>query len=731
MRQSRSPRRFCGLWAATAALLGWGAAGAAAQPKLPPGFELRVTPISGGLGLADVEIVLPADAGSGVELRVAGGGRGIAARMRPEPIEGSVPPRVRYTCRVLAGRGSNMPVTMTLGFTVWSMEGAEGLSHGPFKFETAPPIENATPDWAKGAVWYQIFPERFRNGNEGNDLRGAAFFKKEWTSDWYGFDVDELEAARARVTMEPPHVLRAIADPRSPAMQARRYGGDLEGVVEKLDELRDLGVTAIYLNPVFQAHSHHKYDATDFRHIDPTFAGSGHDAAHAADSAAIRGETEDPATWVWTQADRYVLDTLLPEVHGRGMRIVFDGVWNHVGTRFWAFEDVRLRGRESKYAPWFQAEFVDEKRMADEAVRAMDVREGSLIAWKSWNGVNGSLPVFARGANGRLHPEVEQHVFEVTRRWMSPAEGKRGIDGWRLDVVPDLPRPFWEAWRSHAKSINPDGVLLGEMWFDAREYFSGGNDAKEKGGGAVFDGQMNYPVAMPLVRWLADETYTSEQLGVQLARVVERPAQHELVQMNLLGSHDTARVATMIEAGLSEYGGQIPLRVQRSRPSAETYEKLALGIAVLACWPGSPMVYYGDEYGMHGGNDPHCRKPLPWADAGEMANTADRAEPGLRDKFRAWLRLRQDDKIGEVLRYGDVRIIETGNADVFAFERGLNGQRVVCVANRGDAAFDAAPLLEVVRSGAKGPPRRIGSEEAIGQLRIVPRSTGVFEMVGN
>jgi glycosidase len=483
-------------------------------------------------------------------------------------------------------------------------------------------------------------------------------------------------------------VLRAIADPRGAAMQARRYGGDLEGVVQKLDELRDLGVTAIYLNPVFQAHSHHKYDATDFRHIDPTFAGDGE--AAEADAAALRRETEDPATWVWSRADRYVLDTLLPEVHGRGMRIVFDGVWNHVGTRFWAFEDVRLRGRESKYAPWFQAEFVDEERMADEAVRAMDVREGSLIAWKSWNSVNGSLPVFARGANGRLHPEVERHVFEVTRRWMSPGEGKRGIDGWRLDVVPDLPRPFWEAWRAHAKKINPDGVLLGEMWFDAREYFSGGAG---EGSHAVFDGQMNYPVAMPLVRWLADETYTSRQLGVQLARVVERPAQHELVQMNLLGSHDTARVATMIEAGLTEYGGQIPPRAQRSRPSAETYDKLALGIAILACWPGSPMVYYGDEYGMHGGNDPHCRKPLPWADAGEMQREEDRAEPGLRDKFRAWLRLRQDDTIGDILRYGDVRIIETGNADVFAFERGLNGRSAMFIANRGDQTFDATALV--------------------------------------
>ena len=317
---------------------------------------------------------------------------------------------------------------------------------------------------------------------------------------------------------------------------------------------------------------------------------------------------------------------------------------------------------------------------------------------------------------------------------MSPGEGKRGIDGWRLDVVPDVPRPFWEAWRAHAKEINPDGVLLGEMWFDAREYFSGGSNAQGEGAAAVFDGQMNYPVAIPLVRWLADAGYSSEQLAVQLARVVERPAQHELVQMNLLGSHDTARVATMIEAGLTEYGGQISQRVQRIRPRPETYEKLALGVAVLSCWPGSPMVYYGDEYGMHGGNDPHCRKPLPWADAGggagaggEMEREEDRAETELREKFRTWLRLRQDEQIGEVLRYGDVRIIETGNKDVFVFERSLNRKRVVCVANRGGVEFDAASLLEDVRDGQKGKPRRIGSAEAGGELRVLPRSAGVFE----
>ncbi len=686
----------------------------AAAVDLPPGFELRVAPISGPLGLVDVAlcapevdralIVLPGDGGDGVR-------RKVRVPMRRETPYGSRPSAALFSARVMSAADGQGTVTFSIAVSGRALKTDQVL--GPFVQSADPGPGRTTPDWAKGAVWYQIFPERFRNGNATNDPRAPEFTRKGWTSDWYGFDADELEAARARVTVEPPHVLRAVADPRSAAIQARRYGGDLEGVVEKLDELRDLGVTAIYLNPVFAAHSHHKYDATDYRHIDPSFAGSGDGEA---DAAALRGETEDPSTWVWTEADRYVLNTLLPEVHGRGMRIVFDGVWNHVGTRFWAFADVMRRGRDSKYAEWFQVEFADAERLADPRVRELDVREGSLIAWKSWNGVNGSLPVFARSANGRLHPEVERHVFEVTRRWMSPGDGKRGIDGWRLDVVPDVPRPFWEAWCAHAREINSDCVLLAEMWFDAREYFS----STERS--AVFDGQMNYPVAMPLVRWLADGHYTSTQLGGQLGRVLDRPAQHELVQMNLLGSHDTARVATMIEAGVREYGGQISQRVQRVRPSAESYDKVALGVAVLACWPGSPMVYYGDEYGMHGGNDPHCRKPVPWADAGEMERAGDRAEAGLREKFRAWLRLRQDPEIGEVLRYGDVRIIATGNKDVFAFERGLNGKRVVFVANRDDTVFDASVLIEAAAERC-GVPRlhRVGNAD--GAERAQPGST--------
>lgn len=703
------------------------AAGRAVAADLPPGFELRWVPISGPMGLADVVLRAPQAAASAARVQLElRNGEHLMFPMRHEPIAGSRPAAVQFTARVLAGDPTPVesgagPEVSTVTFSI-ALTGAAGPPPaqgmlGPFVLSAAPPQGHATPDWAKGAVWYQVFPERFRNGNPANDPRGPEFFAAAWMSDWREFSVEELEAARARVAIHAPHEHRAMADPRGAAIQARRYGGDLQGLVEKLDELKDLGVTALYLNPVFEAHSHHKYDATDFRHIDPALAGPD-GRREAAD------ETPHPATWVWTSADRYVLDTLLPEVHGRGMRIVFDGVWNHVGTRFWAFEDLRKRGRDSAFAPWFQGVFADDEPDADDRLRGRGVHPGALVGWASWNGRNGSLPTFWRDEHGRLHPEVERHVFEVTERWMSPGgPQRRGIDGWRLDVAPDLPRPFWEAWCAHARAVKPDALLIGEFWFDARGYFS------SKEAPAVFDGQMNYPLAMPLVRWLADHDYPASRLASQLAELLSRPPQHELVQMNMLASHDTARLATMLNAGAAgvrEYNAPTPARLRGRRPDAAAYDLVVLGVAIQTAWPGAPMIYYGDEYGMHGENDPHCRKPLPWADLGAPANPADGPDAALRTRFREWLRLRTDPDVGPVLRLGDCRVLDAGSSNVLAFERALNGRRVLLVANRSEREFDARAVLDRWNPGASITPIPMPmSRESRGSV-LEPRSAVLF-----
>jgi cyclomaltodextrinase len=205
--------------------------------------------------------------------------------------------------------------------------------------------EVIVPEWAKSVVWYQIFPERFRNGDPSNDprledLKGAwphdtssPWQIHSWTSDWY-----ELQPYEKRNEMDIWFNL-----------QRRRYGGDLQGVMDKLDYLEDLGIGAIYLNPVFAAPSSHKYDGSTYHHIDPNF---GPDPL--GDREKIRAEIpDDPSTWVWTAADALALE-LIDEIHRRKMRVIFDGVFNHMGITSWAFQDVESKQTRSRFRDWFK-----------------------------------------------------------------------------------------------------------------------------------------------------------------------------------------------------------------------------------------------------------------------------------------------------------------------------------------------------------------------------------------
>ena len=200
------------------------------------------------------------------------------------------------------------------------------------------------PAWAKDAVWYQIFPERFRNGDASNDptkadISGAfpdvpdlPWMVHPWTSDWYARQDYEQGASI------PFHHL----------LQRRRYGGDLQGIMDKLDYLGDLGVNAIYLNPVFDSPSAHKYDGNSYHHIDPNF---GPDPE--GDRKLMAGEDPDnPSSWVWTSADKLAL-AMIKQCHGRGIRVIFDGVFNHLGQRSWPFLDVLAKQQDSPYADWF------------------------------------------------------------------------------------------------------------------------------------------------------------------------------------------------------------------------------------------------------------------------------------------------------------------------------------------------------------------------------------------
>ncbi|RMF66490.1 MAG: alpha-amylase, partial [Calditrichaeota bacterium] len=305
------------------------------------------------------------------------------------------------------------------------------------------PNENWVPEWAAKVVWYQVFPERFCNGNPNNDptlaeIKGAYPYDDSspwqihpWTSDWY--ELQPYERLNGRSIWF--NILR------------RRYGGDLEGILEKLDYLQELGIGAIYLNPVFDAPSHHKYDGASYHHIDPNF---GPDPR--GDRRLMAQETpDDPATWVWTAADRMMLQ-LIGELHRRKMRVIFDGVFNHMGVNSWAFQDVLVRQRESRFKDWFKIRSWD------------DEGKKTKFAYKGWCGVR-DLPEFRQDARG-IVDGPKQYIYAATRRWMDPdgdGNPEDGIDGWRLDVAFCIAHPFWQEWREFVKSINPDAYLTAEV----------------------------------------------------------------------------------------------------------------------------------------------------------------------------------------------------------------------------------------------------------------------------
>ena len=657
----------------------------AAGVRHDPGSSNSLTPISPGLGLADVAITTLPDDAEHVFCYVTA----LDPEHKGQTIPVEVPMRRsrdaagfdRWEARIASG----MP-DLTYSFSV--IDGDAEYTTVTYHQRLAPDALKI-PDWAKGAVWYQIFPERFRNGNPLNDPHGPSEYLAAWNGDWYDVTPEEEKAWRERYNVAPGAPMeRRKGGKLFNVVFDRRYGGDLQGVAEKLDELKALGVTALYLNPVFEAESMHKYDATDYRHIDDNL-GTPASAGRVPETwETPAGETTSPATWTWTPADRYFVDEFLPAAHERGIKVIIDGVFNHTGRAFFAFQDVLKNGRDSEYADWYYVNFKP---------------DGSVDSWTAWDGPSGWLPKFRQTDDGNLGAPVKAHLFDITTRWMDPngdGDPSDGIDGWRLDVPLDIGgsqgAPFWSEWRDHVKKINPNAVIIAEIWSD--------HEATPFLRGRHFDTQMHYPFAEAVTEWLAVKPgMTSEELDAEMAAAFDDFPQTNLIHQNLMGSHDTDRYASKL---MNPYRGfdqgnriqdddtnQKGQKYKEARPSDSIYKLSLLGVAIQAGYIGAPMIYYGDEYGMWGADDPSDRKPVPWADTGPNKNEADNPVPWLRDRYVEWFNLRQDPKIGPVLRLGDVRDVETGNPNVFAFVRSLNGREVWFVINKGTRAWDASGIL--------------------------------------
>lgn len=538
----------------------------------------------------------------------------------------------------------------------------------------------AVPDWAIDAIWYQIFPDRFYNGDKNNDptietLEGTWPYDKQtewaitpWTSDWYKLQPWEEKNAR-------DFYYNA---------QLRRYGGDIQGIIDKLDYLQKLGVNSLYLNPIFESASSHKYGATMYHHIDNNF---GPDPQ--GDIAIWDQETSDnPETWEWTSADKLFLK-LISEVHKRDMKIIIDGVFNHVGLPFWAFVDVKQKGNASKYRDWFVIKAYDDPTTPE-----------NEFEYQGWYGVT-DLPEVWEDDNGPCEG-FRQHIHDVVRRWMDPnrdGDPSDGIDGWRLDVAEMVNKNFWRDFRVWVREINPEAYITGEVWwenfkdnimFDASPWLQG--DA--------FDAVMNYRFADAMLKAFVDNKMqiTPSELDSLLGLVRSMyPKENQKVLMDLMASHDTERLASMManpdrwidHASNLNYDELFEIR----KPTAEERKIQKTILVFQFCYLGAPYIYYGDEVGIWGADDPDCRKPMIWPEFSYepeshhpfgLKRPVDSVEINeeLMQYYQSLINLRKNYKC---LRRGDYKTILVDDEKyLFAFKRSDSEGEIRVIFNLSD-----------------------------------------------
>ncbi|RZL40480.1 MAG: glycoside hydrolase family 13 protein [Rubrivivax sp.] len=427
------------------------------------------------------------------------------------------------------------------------------------------------PDWARDIVYYYVFPERFRNGDKANDPRPGGGRPQDRYQDG---DV-ERHATWNEKPFKPAGPGEK-GDGSDKLFNNDFFGGDLAGLIDKLDYIKSLGANALYLTPIFRAPSNHKYDAADYKQIDPAFG------------------TNDDFVRLCTEAAK------------RGIRVIPDTSLNHVGSDspyFNRFNNFPAGGAfdggkpnpASPYYSWFKFK-PDAKDPAKQ--------------YQGWVGV-ADLPEIDKSS-----PAFRAYAYRapdsVTNLWLD-----RGAAGWRMDVAPWVPDDFWREWRQAVKAKKPDALTVAETWFDASKYFLGD----------MFDSTMNYIFRNAVLDYAAGKPAPLMAANLELLREAYPPQAFSAL-MNLLSTHDQPRA-------LHHFGED------RDLPLAK--QRLRLAVFFQMTYPGSPTIYYGDEVGLGGGEDPFNRAPYPWADEGGTPDTA------LLADFKRLTKLRHDLP---VLRHG-------------------------------------------------------------------------------
>lgn len=466
-----------------------------------------------------------------------------------------------------------------------------------YNFSITPSFQ--TPDWAKGAIIYQIFVDRFYNGDRSNDVETDEYFYigegTHKNSDWMKY-------------------------PRE--MDVREfYGGDIAGVMQKLDYLQDLGVEAIYLNPIFVSPSNHKYDIQDYDYIDPHFGrivkNDGENLQRDENGNLIIHDPEHPnkdaTRYICRVTDKENLEAsnqlfieFVEEVHRRGMKVILDGVFNHCGS-FNKWLD-----RECIYedAPGYEkGAFVSKDSPYRTFFKFREDTWPYNVNYDGWWG-HDTLPKL----NYEESPKLYEYIMRIARKWVSPPYN---VDGWRLDVAADLGQTaeynhhFWHEFRRNVKEANPNAIVLAEHYGDPTEWLKGDQ----------WDTVMNYDAFMEPLAWFLTgvEKHSDEYRGdlIGNADAFFGSMRHYMTRfntqslqeaMNELSNHDHSRFLTRTNHQV----GRISSRGADAANEGVNKNLFRMAVLMQMTWPGAPTIYYGDEAGLCGWTDPDSRRAYPW-----------------------------------------------------------------------------------------------------------------------
>ena len=445
-----------------------------------------------------------------------------------------------------------------------------------------------TPDWVKDGIIYQIFTDRFYNGSEDNN---PDF--KEWYYD--GINIPPADGELFKKYTEYYHLVDNWNDysglTRSPYHHPDNegyqpdynsfYGGDIEGIRQKLDYLEDLGITIIYFNPLFESKSNHKYDAVDYMKLDPHF-----------------GTEEEFKLFV-------------KEAHRRGIKIILDVAFNHTGETFWAFQDGMEKGPDSKYYNWYEwKKWPLPSSLENSNFKPLDYYEcwwgyGHMPNLNfDFDEINPSENSIKDINLANPNWEVVNYVLDVGEYWISDMD----IDGFRLDVPNEVPFWFWKLFRQKVKSIKPDAYLVGELWSNAVDWV---NDD-------YFDAVMNYAYFKdPVMRFFNTRQCSAKDFDRDIKQgLFSYPIQATQVMMNLIDSHDTFRYLESCDGDIS---------------------RLEMAVLFQMTYVGTPHIWYGDEVGMMGAHDPDCRRPFDWD------YTLNPEKVALRDHYKKLIEIRKEN----------------------------------------------------------------------------------------